>query len=50
VGDDPQLDRVSTADNGVMISRLLIQIEFISYTSVEGEIQGTRGGLQWTQC
>jgi hypothetical protein len=49
VADDPQLDRVSTADSGVITRRLLTQLEFISYTSVEGKIQGTRRGLQWTQ-
>jgi hypothetical protein len=35
VNDDPQPDRVSTADSGVITRRLLTQLEFISYTSVE---------------
>jgi hypothetical protein len=50
VGDDPQPDRVNTADRGIITRRLLIQLEFISLTSVEGEIEGTSRALQWTRC
>jgi hypothetical protein len=44
MGDDPQPDRVSTADSGVMTRRLRVQVEFISYTSVEARFreQGAR--------
>jgi hypothetical protein len=48
VGDDPQPDRVNTADSGAVTRRLLTQLEFISYTSFESEIQGTGRWLQWT--
>ena len=50
VGDDPQPDRVNTADRGMVTKRLLIQLEFISLPSVEGEIEGTSRALQWTPC
>jgi hypothetical protein len=50
VGDDPQLDRVSTAADSVVITkRLFTQFDGISFTSVGGEFQGTRRKLQWTQ-
>jgi hypothetical protein len=49
-GDDPQPDKVSTAESSVITWRRLIRLEFISYTSVEGEIQGIRRGPQWTRC
>jgi hypothetical protein len=50
VGDDPQPDRVSTTANRIITRRLLIQLECISLTSVEGEIEGTSRALQWTRC
>ena len=49
VGDDPQLDRVSTADSVVITKRLFTQFDCISFTSVGREFQGTRRKLQWTQ-
>jgi hypothetical protein len=37
-------------DRGIITRRLLIQLEFISLSSVEGEIEGTSRALQWTRC